>query len=75
MCTFKVGDHVEEWDECGFSKIVKIEGNRYLVRQFAHPHKLCWTDEHHLSPPLFMRHDPKAYKGEKLCGTEKDIFG
>ena len=58
---FRIGEHVEEWEELGFSKIVGIKNENgrilYHCREMAHPHRMRWSDEYHISRPLHKRHD------------------
>lgn len=62
-CAFKVGDRVEEFEQLGLAKVIEVrqEGERciYRLRQYAHPHRIIWADDFHVSRPTEMRHDPR----------------
>lgn len=59
---FRIGERVHEVERVGgLCKVIKIRpGGDYLIREFAHPHRIFWTDELHLIRPVGMTHDPKA---------------
>lgn len=61
---FRVGQRAEETEQLGLVKVIKYTGfkhgfHHYLVRQFAHPHRVIETDEVHLSRPTGLTHDER----------------
>lgn len=64
---YRVGQRVEEIEELGLCKVIRHLGTppgsticEYLVREFAHPHRLKIQDELHLTPPKGKNHDQRA---------------
>lgn len=74
MTRFNVGDRVEEVEQLGLSKVIAVrdeeDGRRYYrLRQYAHPHRIIWNDEVHVSSPTEMRHDSR--NEQYWTGTEE----
>lgn len=59
---FRLGERVQEVEQIGgVCKVVKVHPDgTYLVREFAHPHRIVRVDGLHLSRPTGRHHDKVA---------------